>query len=59
LPGWQCPTQGITRWEQLPSAAQAYVRRIEVLTGTPVSVISNGPERNALIQLRDPFTAAA
>jgi adenylosuccinate synthase len=55
LPGWQCNTAGLRRWEDLPLAAQNYVRRIEALCETPVSSVSTSPEREDTILLVDPF----
>jgi adenylosuccinate synthase len=49
LPGWQSNTSGITRYEDLPTAAKNYIRRIEELTGTPIALISTGPERDETI----------
>lgn len=45
LPGWKEDITGVTDFEQLPENAKAYVRRIEELTGTPVGIISVGPDR--------------
>jgi adenylosuccinate synthase len=50
LPGWTEDVRGARRFDDLPAAAQHYVRRIEALTGTPVSLISVGPERRQVIQ---------
>ncbi len=52
LPGWQCPTSNIRRFEELPSQAQAYVRRIEELIGCPASIISVGARREETIMVR-------
>ncbi len=49
LPGWQVDISGLRKWDELPSAAQAYVRRIEELVGCEVKWISVGPERNQTI----------
>lgn len=54
LPGWHGSTLGARQWATLPEGAQAYVRRIEQLTETPVDVISTGPERADTIILRHP-----
>ena len=51
LPGWQCPTSNIRRFEELPSQAQAYVRRIEELIGCPASIISVGADREQTIMV--------
>jgi adenylosuccinate synthase len=55
LPGWQEPTSGVTRYEQLPAAARRYLERIEALLDIPVDVISTGPGREAVIVRRHPF----
>jgi adenylosuccinate synthase len=54
LPGWQGTTLGARQWDALPATAQAYLRRIEQLTETPVDVISTGPDRADTILLRHP-----
>jgi adenylosuccinate synthase len=50
-PGWKSSTRAIRTWDGLPSAAQAYVRRIEDLIGVPVRYISVGPKREQMICL--------
>jgi adenylosuccinate synthase len=50
-PGWKSSTSAIRTWEALPSAAQAYVRRIQDLAGVPVRYISVGPKREQMICL--------
>lgn len=55
MPGWQESTVGVTQHADLPTAALAYIKRIEVLTGTPVDIISTGPDRAETIILRHPF----
>ncbi|TVS13022.1 MAG: adenylosuccinate synthase [Wenzhouxiangella sp.] len=57
LPGWDGTTQGLTERNDLPSAAVAYLERIEELVEAPVHMLSTGPERNANIILRHPFRA--
>ncbi|CAG0903802.1 unnamed protein product, partial [Darwinula stevensoni] len=54
-PGWQSETFGIHQWDQLPLAAQQYLKRIELLAGVPISIVSTGPERNQTILLQHPF----
>jgi adenylosuccinate synthase len=49
LPGWMANTTGCRAFDQLPSAAQAYVERLEELAGVPISYISVGPERDQMI----------
>ena len=55
LEGWSEDLGGVRRFEDLPAAARRYVSRIEELTGTPVTLISVGAERDETILLRDPF----
>ena len=49
LKGWQNDLRECRTWQDLPEAAQEYVRYIEKQTGLPVKNISVGPERSALI----------
>ena len=55
LPGWSQTTAGLTNWEQLPVNAKRYLERIEALTGTPIDMVSTGPDRVHTILLRHPF----
>ena len=55
LPGWGVNTAGVKSVAELPSAARAYVARIEETVGAPVDIISTGPDREETIVLRDPF----
>jgi adenylosuccinate synthase len=50
LPGWTCSTEGISKWEDLPSAAKEYVMFLEDQTGIEVGCISTGPERNQTVR---------
>lgn len=54
IPGWGQPTAGATSWEELPSNAQAYIRRVEDLVGAPASLISVGPGRDQTIRAPAP-----
>jgi adenylosuccinate synthase len=49
MPGWQARTAGITRFADLPAAAQAYVNRLSELSGAPFAFISTGAERTQTI----------
>ncbi len=49
--GWQQSTVGMTRYEELPDKAKAYLRRLSELLETPISIISTGPNRRQTIQL--------
>ncbi|MDG2306163.1 MAG: adenylosuccinate synthase [Candidatus Binatia bacterium] len=55
LEGWTEDLSGARNFDDLPLAAQKYISRIEELTGTPVTLISVGAERDETILLRDPF----
>ncbi|MEO8090677.1 MAG: adenylosuccinate synthase [Gemmatimonadales bacterium] len=51
LPGWQQPTGAARRLEDLPSAARAYLDRLEVLSGVPVRYVSVGTRRDQIIEV--------
>jgi adenylosuccinate synthase len=53
--GWDNSTFGARLWNDLPADAIKYVKRIEELTGTPVSLLSTSPEREDTILVKDPF----
>ncbi len=53
LPGWNSPTRGVRRFEDLPAEARAYVRRLEEVSGVPVGVVSTGSEREDTIFRRE------
>ncbi|HEY1685704.1 MAG TPA: adenylosuccinate synthase [Tepidisphaeraceae bacterium] len=49
MPGWNGNLAGCKHFEELPPAAQQYVKRIESLIGAPIKIVSVGPERSATI----------
>jgi adenylosuccinate synthase len=49
LPGWQAPTAGTTRYEDLPARAKDYIAFLSAETGVEVGCISTGPERSETI----------
>jgi adenylosuccinate synthase len=55
LPGWTQSTVGVRSFDALPANARAYLRRIEALTGTPLAMVSTGPDRDDTIVLANPF----
>ncbi|MBI5586526.1 MAG: adenylosuccinate synthase [Deltaproteobacteria bacterium] len=55
MEGWTDSLQGIRRFEDLPPAAQKYVRRIEELVQVPVGIISVGPGREETLTMGNPF----
>ena len=54
-PGWSESTFGVKAWDGLPKNAQAYLRRIETLVGTPIALVSTGPDRDETIVMKHPF----
>jgi adenylosuccinate synthase len=55
MPGWSDSTYGARSWAELPANAVKYIRRVEELTGLPVTLLSTSPERDDTILVRDPF----
>lgn len=51
LPGWTENITSIRTWKNLPSTARDYIRRLEMLSGVHISLISVGPERDQIIHL--------
>ena len=51
IPGWDEDISGARTLADLPAAARHYVRRIEELSGVPVTLISVGPERSQIVRL--------
>ncbi len=49
LPGWLTSTRGISKFDELPERARAYLKFLEEKTGVEVGGISTGPERNETI----------
>ncbi len=55
MPGWHESTYGARSWAELPANAVKYIRRVEELTKTPVTLLSTSPERDDTILVTDPF----
>jgi len=55
LPGWSEDISSIRDRDALPQNTRNYLDRIEVLTETPVDIISVGPGRNQTIVINHPF----
>lgn len=49
LKGWKCDIRGIKDYNALPTEAKAYVEFIENELGQKIDMVSNGPEREAII----------
>jgi adenylosuccinate synthase len=52
VPGWSAPTRGIRRFDHLPEAARAYIRRLEEVSDIPAAIVSTGSDRDDTI-IRD------
>ncbi len=57
LPGWTTPTSGVRVFADLPANAQAYIRRLEEVTGAPCAVVSTGSDRDDTIIRPDSVAA--
>jgi adenylosuccinate synthase len=51
MPGWLEPTSHITRYEDLPPKARAYVERLVALIGGRLGILSVGPARETTLRL--------
>lgn len=49
LKGWHCNIKGIRNYDELPKEARGYVEFIEKQLGYRIDMVSNGPEREAII----------
>jgi len=52
FPGWDECTEEIGDFSLLPPNAQEYIRTISRLLGCPVSLLSIGPKREQMIEIR-------
>ena len=48
-PGWMTVTSSCRTWDDLPTNAQRYLRRIEELAGAPIRFVSVGPRREQIV----------
>ena len=55
MPGWTESTFGAKTWDALPKNAQNYLKRLEVVCGVPIAIVSTGPERDETIVIQHPF----
>ncbi|XP_062502709.1 adenylosuccinate synthetase isozyme 1 A-like [Corticium candelabrum] len=51
MPGWKQSTEQCRTFEELPVNAQAYLKKIESITGVPVQFVGVGPSREQIIQI--------
>lgn len=57
LPGWQCSTQGITHYNDLPNQAKAYLSYLEKQLDLPITIVSTGPDRQDTIIRQHPLAS--
>ncbi|MBT8339904.1 MAG: adenylosuccinate synthase [Desulfatitalea sp.] len=55
LPGWKEDISSVRSYDQMPQNVKNYLKRIEILTGVPIRIISVGPQRDQTIVLEHPF----
>jgi adenylosuccinate synthase len=56
MKGWKGSIVGIQQMDSLPDEAKNYIKRIELLVGCKIVMISTSPERTDTIYLENPFT---
>jgi adenylosuccinate synthase len=47
--GWECSLDGMRTFDQIPAELADYVSYLEEVLGVPISFISTGPDREAVI----------
>jgi len=55
IAGWDKPTNDVRKFKDLPPNSQRYIKKLEELTGCPVSLISVGKHREATIVRKSVF----
>ena len=53
LPGWTEDISGAKTMEDLPANARSYIKYLEEISGTPISAVGVGQDRNATISIND------
>ncbi|MCZ7590822.1 MAG: adenylosuccinate synthase [Kiritimatiellae bacterium] len=51
FPGWKTSTKSAQTLEDLPKLCRSYLNALARLTGTPISILSNGPRRESTMRL--------
>ena len=51
MPGWRTDTGDAEAFEDLPAAAQRYLKRLEALLGVPICLISTGSKREQAFKI--------
>jgi len=57
LPGWKEPTRGARDFDELPSEARNYVKRLEEVSGVPAAIVSTGSDRDETIIRKESIAA--
>ena len=55
LEGWQEDIEKVREYDDLPTQAKDYIRRVEDFTGVPANIVSVGPDRAETLLLKNPF----
>jgi len=58
LPGWRQDTSSVRHMAELPAAATRYLQRLAELLGSPVEIVSVGPDREQTMFAADLTSAA-
>ncbi len=51
MPGWQCSTENVTCWEDLPENAKKYLLRLGELVDAEIAIVSVGPRRDQTFEV--------
>lgn len=55
MPGWQCDTTGVRRYEDLPLNARRYLERLSEVAEIKLGIVSVGPRRDQTMILHEMF----
>jgi adenylosuccinate synthase len=55
MEGWSAELSEVRCYDDLPTEAKSYLKRLEDLTGVAPAIISVGPDRKETLLLRNPF----
>ena len=55
LEGWKEEIDHVRRYDELPSQAKDYIKRVEEVSEAPANIISVGPDRAETLMLKNPF----
>ena len=51
LPGWQCSTENVSCWDDLPENAHRYLQRLAELVRAEIAIVSVGPRRDQTFEV--------